>query len=147
MNKKINKTYSIKKAELDSKWHLIDADGKVLGRIATEIVALLVGKNKVNYTPNLNCGDYVIVINSKKVVVTGNKEEDMYFYRHSGVVGNLKKANISTLRKSNPNRIIYEAVKGMLPKNKLRKVRLSNLRIFEGSEHPHTAQVTSNGGK
>lgn len=136
-----NNTHSAKKAEVKPKWHVIDADGKVLGRLSTEIANLLIGKHKVYYSPNLNCGDQVVIINSKKVAVTGNKEEDMYFYRHSGVVGNLRKYNVRQLRASNPNKIIFESVKGMLPKNRLRKVRLANLHIFEGAEHIHTAQV------
>lgn len=137
----MQKTYTLKKKELHTDWHYLDAEGEVLGRFASRIAVLLTGKNKSNYSPNLNCGDKVIVVNSKKIKITGKKEENKMYYKHSGMVGKLREKTAGQVRKQNPNRIIYEAVKGMLPKNRLRDVRLANLYIYEGEDHPHQAQV------
>ncbi len=134
-------TSATKKKEVVKKWHHLDAENRVLGQLANEIVELLMGKHKVNYSPNMNMGDGVIVTNSKKVVLTGNKELGKVYYRHSRKVGNLKSLTASQIRAKNPNKLIYLAVKGMLPKNKLRKARLANLKIYEGAEHPHEAQI------
>jgi large subunit ribosomal protein L13 len=137
----MRKTYSIKKEDIKKNWVLIDANEKVLGRLAVKISSILTGKNKVIYTPNQVCGDNVIVINSQKIILTGNKEQDKIYRRHSGKVGNLQENKAFEIRKNDPNRMIYDAVNGMLPKNRLRKIWLSNLHIYKGSEHPHKAQV------
>lgn len=140
----MNTTTATKKTDLQINWHLIDAKGKVLGRIATEIASLLVGKHKVDYAPYLNCGDKVVVINAKFIELTRNKELNKVYYRHSGTVGNLKTKTVKQLREHNPNKIILTAVKGMLPKNRLQNDRLANLYIYEGPEHKQQAQL---GGK
>lgn len=132
------------KTELNPDWHHIDAKGKVLGRIAADIANLLQGKDKVNYVPYLNSGDKVVVTNVGKVALTGNKELDKQYITHSGKVGNLKTRNTKQVRKNNPQRLIRDAVKGMLPKNKLRDVRLANLYLYEGEENPHQAQTGQN---
>lgn len=135
------KTTEIKRESLKSEWHLIDASTKSLGRIATEISSLLLGKHKVTFTSQTNVGDKVVVINSKKLVVTGNKITDKKYYRHSGYAGGLKERNVDYYLKKNPGFIIENAVKGMLPTNRLRDVRMANLYIYEGTEHPHQGQV------
>ena len=135
------KTYTAKKSELKPEWHLLDAENQVLGKLSTQIVTILMGKNKVTYSPNLNCDEQVVVINSSKVVLTGNKEMGKIYQSHSGMVGRLKTKTAEQVRKVNPNKMIFNAVRGMLPKNKLRKRRLANLHIYAGSENPHSAQV------
>lgn len=137
------KTRMIKKSELNPKWHHIDADGKVVGRLAAEIVKILTGKNDVNYSPYINLGHKVVITNSKKVVFTGSKELNKFYFRHSGQVGNAQYRTVAHLRETNPNRILMEAVKGMLPKNRLAKERMANLYIYEGPEHPHQGQINS----
>jgi large subunit ribosomal protein L13 len=135
-----NNTYTAKISEVKNGWKLLDADNEVLGRLATKIAVLLMGKDKTNYSPNLNFGENVVVINSKNIVLTGNKEMQKMYRRHSGMVGHLHEKRAELVRETNPNRMIFEAVKGMLPKNRLRKVRLANLHIYEGEEHPHKSQ-------
>ena len=135
------KTYSQKPAEVSRRWILIDAKDATLGRIATEVAKYLIGKYKPTYTPHTDGGDYVIVINAKEAVVTGNKETDKVYYRHSGFPGGIKDATLAEVRAKFPERIIEEAVKGMLPKNKLQAERLKRLRVFAGEEHAHTAQT------
>lgn len=134
-------TKPIKKSEIVKNWIHIDADGKVLGRLAADISMMLMGKHKATYVPYLNSGDGVIVTNTRKVKVTGNKETDKRYYRHSGKVGSLKTDTVEKLRVYDPNKIIFEAVKGMLPKNRLRDVRLANLKLYPEAEHPHKGQV------
>lgn len=134
-------THSTTKDELQISWHKIDADNKVLGKVATEIVHILMGKHRTNYAPYLRSADHVVVTNSSKVVLTGNKENAKMYRSHSGYIGNLREYTASQIRERVPNRLIFEAVKGMLPKNRLQKVRLANLHIFENEEHPHKAQV------
>jgi len=124
----------------EQKWYLIDADGQILGRVATVIADLLRGKNKPIFTPHMDNGDFVIVINADKVAVTGTKEHDKMYYRHSGYPGNLKTFNLGDIRERKPELLIKHAVGGMLPKNKLRDQFLSKLRIFPGPEHGHQAQ-------
>lgn len=136
----MNETHATKKIEQKYNWHFINADNKVLGRLATEICVLLTGKNKVNYVPYLNMGDKVVLYNSKKVAVTGSKELNKMYYSHSGKVGNLKTKNLAQVRDHNSKRIILDAVSGMLPKNRLRNDRLANLYIYEDENHPHQAQ-------
>lgn len=134
------KTFSQKPADISRRWILIDAKDATLGRISTEIAKYLIGKYKPTYTPHVDNGDYVVVINARELVVTGAKETDKMYYRHSGFPGALKEASLKDLRAKSPESIIENAVKGMLPKNKLAADRMARLRIFPGSEHDHTAQ-------
>lgn len=134
------KTFSQKPADVTRRWVLIDAKDATLGRISTAIAKYLIGKYKPTYTPHVDGGDYVVVINTKELVVTGAKETDKMYYRHSGFPGGLKEAQLKALREKSPESIIEEAVKGMLPKNKLSPERMARLRIFPGAEHDHTAQ-------
>jgi len=126
-----------KASEIKRDWHLVDVDDKVLGRVSTEIAGLLMGKSKPNFVRNLDCGDYVVVINSKKVKVTGKKEHDKLYRRHSGYPGGFREERLEELRDRNPNDIIKHAVKGMLPQNKLRDQMLLRLKMFEGAEHEY----------
>lgn len=135
------KTYSQKPSEVTRRWVLIDASEAPLGRVATQIASYLTGKYKPSFTPHTDGGDYVVVINAANAVVTGTKETDKSYYRHSGYPGALKEATLAEVRTKYPERIITEAVKGMLPKNKLAAERLKRLRVFAGSEHSHTAQT------
>jgi large subunit ribosomal protein L13 len=134
------KTFSAKPAEVKREWFVIDAEGKTLGRMATEIARRLRGKHKPEYTPHVDTGDYIIVVNAEKVHVTGNKEKDKIYYHHTGYVGNLKQISLGDLRKRHPERIIENAVKGMLPKNPLGRDMYRKLRVYKGSEHGHQAQ-------
>lgn len=134
------KTFSQKPADVTRRWILIDAKDATLGRISTAIAKYLIGKYKPTYTPHVDGGDYVVVINAKELVVTGAKETDKMYYRHSGFPGGLKEAQLKALREKSPESIIEEAVKGMLPKNKLSPERMARLRIFQGAEHDHAAQ-------
>ena len=134
------KTYTAKPQDIRRQWHLIDADGKTLGRLATEIARRLRGKHKPEYTPHMDTGDYIVVINAEKVHVTGNKLADKMYYRHTGYIGNLKSTNLEKLLASHPERVIQQAVKGMMPKGPLGRSMLAKLKIYAGGEHPHTAQ-------
>jgi len=134
------KTYIPSKEEISRKWWLVDAKGKILGRLATEIAKLLMGKDKPEYTPHLDMGDFVVVINAHKVRVTGGKEKKKIYYHHSGYPGGLKQRTFEELMERNPEEIIWRAVKGMLPKNKLRKKRLKRLKIYVDENHSHAAQ-------
>jgi len=138
---KLFKTYSQKPAEIERTWYLVDASENNLGRVATIVANLLAGKNKVTVTPHVDNGDFVIIINASKVGITGNKLTDKKYHRHSGYIGNLKTKSLGELLKTNPERVIAEAVKGMLPKNKLQAARLARLKVFSGNEHNHTAQT------
>ena len=135
------KTFSQKPADVTRRWILIDAKDATLGRVSTAIAKYLIGKYKPTYTPHVDGGDYVVVVNAKELVVTGAKETDKMYYRHSGFPGGLKEAQLKELREKSPESIIEEAVKGMLPKNKLQAERLKRLRVFAGEEHAHTAQT------
>ena len=135
------KTYSQKPSEISRRWVLFDASELPLGRLSTMIATYLTGKYKPTYTPHMDGGDYVVVINAAKLVVTGDKETGKIYYHHSGFPGGIKDASLKEVREKFPERIIEEAVKGMLPKNKLQAERLKRLRIFAGSEHSHTAQT------
>jgi large subunit ribosomal protein L13 len=126
--------------ELTSDWHVIDAEGQVLGRLAARAAVLLMGKHKPHYTPFLPCGDHVVVVNAAKVHVTGRKEQDKVYRRYSGYPGGLKEINVAKLRATRPERIIEEAITGMLPKTKLGKRMAGNLRVYRGPQHPHAAQ-------
>ncbi|NLM46697.1 MAG: 50S ribosomal protein L13 [Firmicutes bacterium] len=133
-------TYMPQKGQLKRKWYLIDAAGKPLGRLATEVARILRGKHKPIYTPHLDTGDHVIVINASQVVLTGKKAEQKFHYRHSGYAGGLKKVSYGTLLETKPERAVMLAVKGMLPHNRLGRAMLKKVRIYAGSEHPHAAQ-------
>ena len=135
------KTYSQKPADVSRRWVLFDASELPLGRLATQIATHLTGKYKPAFTPHTDGGDYVVVINAAKAVVTGDKETAKIYYRHSGFPGGIKDASLAEVRTKFPERIIEEAVKGMLPKNKLQAERLKRLRVFAGAEHSHAAQT------
>lgn len=135
------KTYSQKTSEVTRRWILIDASEAPLGRVATQIATYLSGKYKPSYTPHIDGGDYVVVINAEKSIVTGTKERDKTYHRHSGFPGSLKSTTLYEVRQKQPEKIISEAVRGMLPKNKLAAERLTRLRVFAGSDHSHTAQT------
>ena len=136
----VQKSFSIKEAEVDKKWVLVDADGKVLGRLASEIATILRGKNKPQFTPSMDMGDNVIVINADKVVLTGKKSLDKDYFSYSGYPGGIKFTNIKKIMSKNPEFVIEHAVKGMLPKSRLGRKQFGNLKVYAGSEHPHAAQ-------
>lgn len=133
-------TYSAKPSDVTRKWYVIDAAEAPLGRTATTIATLLTGKGKPQFTAHIDCGDFVVVINAATPKVTGNKLEDKMYYRHSGYPGGLKEAQLKDVLNRTPERAIYEAVRGMLPVNKLRDQRLARLKIYAGAEHNHAAQ-------
>ncbi len=135
------KTFSQKPADVTREWFLVDASELPLGRLSAIIADKLIGKNKPTYTPHVDGGDYVVVVNAAKLVVTGNKETGKIYYRHSGFPGGIKDATLAEVREKFPERIIEKAVQGMLPKNKLSADRLGRLKIFAGAEHAHTAQT------
>lgn len=134
------KTFSAKPAEVKRDWYVIDAEGKTLGRLATEIARRLRGKHKPEYTPHVDTGDYIIVVNVEKIAVTGNKEKDKIYYHHTGYVGNMKSVALGKLRQTFPDRILTTAVQGMLPKNPLGRAMFKKLKVYKGSEHGHQAQ-------
>ncbi|ERP91241.1 MAG: 50S ribosomal protein L13 [Alcanivoracaceae bacterium] len=134
------KTYSAKPESVKRDWYVVDASGKTLGRLATELANRLRGKHKPEYTPHVDTGDYIVVINADKVAVTGNKANDKMYYRHTGYPGGLKEANFATLQAEKPEMIIEKAVKGMLPRNPLGRAMYRKLKVYAGTEHPHTAQ-------
>lgn len=134
------KTWNAKPNEVERKWWLVDATDKTLGRMATEIAKVLRGKNKAEFTPHVDAGDFVIVINSEKVRMTGKKWEQEKYYRHSRFFGSLKELTAAQMREKDPTMIISEAVSGMLPKTKLGRALITKLKAFKGSEHPHQAQ-------
>ena len=129
------------KSELKPDWHVVDAEGKTLGRISSEIAVLLQGKHKPRYVPYLNTGDYVVVVNAEKIHVTGKKIEQKKYYRHSGYHGGLKETNLQQMLDKHPDRVIKQSVKGMLPKNVPGRRMLGRLKVYAGSDHPHQAQV------
>lgn len=133
-------TYSQKAGDITRTWHVIDATDVVLGRLAVQAATLLRGKHKPTYSPNLDGGDFVIVINAEKVALSGNKLTDKMVYRHSGFPGGLSAVPIGELLEKNPRRVIENAVKGMLPKTKLGAAQLKHLKVYAGAEHPHAAQ-------
>lgn len=133
-------TSMLKKESVDRKWFEVDAEGQILGRMCTEIAMVLMGKKKPNYTPHVDNGDFVVVFNAEKIVVTGKKMSDKMYYRHSGFPGGLKERNLSEMLDKKPEDIILLAVKRMLPKNRLGRQMLTKLRVYTGETHPHTAQ-------
>ena len=134
------KTYSAKPAEVERAWFVVDAEGKTLGRLATEIAHRLRGKHKPEYTPHVDTGDYIVVVNAEKIRVTGNKEKDKIYYKYTGYIGNLKAVPLGKMREMHPDRIIKNAVKGMLPKNPLGRAMFRKLKVYAGPEHTHQAQ-------
>jgi len=137
---KNNKTFVPQKTKIEKKWWLIDANDIVLGRLATKVADILRGKNKSIYTPFFDCGDFVIVINAEKIKLTGSKEKQKNYYRHSGYMGGLKQISYDKMMTTHPERIIIHAVRGMLPKNRLNRKILKKLKVYAASEHKHAAQ-------
>lgn len=136
-------TYSTKASEIKRSWHLIDARSQILGRLATRISRFLMGKHKPYFVPYLDCGDYVVVINAKEIKVTGKKETQKQYYRHSGYPGGFRQITFEKQKAKDPRKIIYHAVAGMLPKNKLKDKRLTRLKIFIDEKHPYEDKVKS----
>lgn len=134
------KTYSARPGDIVRRWWVVDAEGQTLGRLASQIAPYLTGKNKPIYSPNLDCGDFVIVINCDKIVVTGNHLDEKVYWRHSGYPGGIKGVTMREQLKKRPTRVIEAAVRGMLPKSGLGRRMLKKLRVYAGSEHPHAAQ-------
>ena len=134
------KTVSAKKEEVIRDWYLVDAKNKTLGRLSTEIAIRLRGKHKPIYTPHVDTGDFIVVINASKITVTGKKMEDKMYYKHTGYIGNMKSTNLATMMKKNPETVLMKSVRGMLPKTKLGNAMIKKLRVFSGPEHTHTAQ-------
>jgi large subunit ribosomal protein L13 len=134
------KTFSAKPAEVRRDWYVVDATGKTLGRLSTEIARRLRGKHKPEYTPHVDTGDYIVVVNAEKVRVTGNKLKDKMYHRHTGYIGNLKSTSLEKMLDERPEHVIEYAVKGMLPRGPLGRKMLSKLRVFAGPEHTHAAQ-------
>jgi len=134
------KTFSASAETVKHEWFVIDATDKVLGRLSTEIARRLRGKHKPEYTPHVDTGDYIVVVNAEKVRVTGNKETDKMYYHHTGYIGNLKSTNLAKLRSSHPERIILHSVRGMLPKNSLGRAMFKKLKVYAGESHLHAAQ-------
>ena len=135
------KTYSAKAADLNPQWHVIDATDRTLGRLSTEVATLLMGKNKPIYTPNMNTGDFVVVINASKVRVTGNKGQQKFYYRHSNYPGGLKSVSFTRMMETHPTRVIEHAVRGMIPHNRLGRAMMKRLRVYAGDRHPYQAQI------
>jgi len=134
------KTYMAKPAEVDRKWYVIDAEGQTLGRLASEVASILRGKHKAIYTPHVDTGDYVIVINAEKIQLTGNKLSQKMYRTYSGYPGGLKEMNYGTLLNKKPEKAVEAAIKGMLPHNRLGRAMYKKLKVYKGSEHPHQAQ-------
>ena len=141
------KTYSTKLSDIKREWHVMDASGKVLGRLATEAARLLMGKHKPIFTRNLDTGDFVVVINADKVRVTGNKAKQKLYYRHSGYPGGFKSISLEKMMQTNPTRVIEHAVKGMLPHNRLGASMRKKLKVYVGDTHPHLAQTRASSAK
>ena len=134
------KTYMANPDKLEKKWYVVDASGMVLGRLASEVASVLRGKNKPEFTPNVDTGDYVVVVNADKIKVTGKKLDQKIYYRHSDYVGSLKETNLREMLAKHPERVIEFAVKGMLPKGPLGREMMTKLHVYAGAEHPHAAQ-------
>ena len=134
------KTWNAKPGEIDRLWYVVDAEGKTLGRLATQIADMLRGKGKPEYTPHVDTGDFVVVVNAEKVVVTGKKLDDKIYYRHSGYPGGLKSRSLRDELARRPTEVLRKAVKGMLPRNRLARQQLTKLKVYAGPDHPHAAQ-------
>jgi large subunit ribosomal protein L13 len=135
------KTWNAKPGEVARRWYVVDADGQTLGRLATRIADVLRGKDKPQYTPHVDTGDFVVVVNAEKIAVTGNKLDEKRYYRHSGYPGGLKSRTLREQLDRRPTEVIRKAVKGMLPKNKLANRQITKLKVYAGPEHPHAAQA------
>jgi large subunit ribosomal protein L13 len=135
------KTYNAKPGEISRDWYIVDAEGQTLGRLATRLADLLRGKGKPQYTPHVDTGDFVVVVNAEKIVVTGNKLDDKLYYRHSGYPGGLKERPLREQLARRPEEVIRKAVKGMLPRNRLSRQQLTKLKVYAGPTHPHEAQA------
>ncbi len=134
------RTYSPKGGEVERRWYVVDADGQTLGRLSTKIARVLTGKHKPQYAPHIDTGDFVVVVNAEKTVLTGNKEQAKMYYSHSTYPGGLKEENAARLRARRPQQLIEKSVWGMLPKNKMGRAQLKKLKVYAGPEHPHAAQ-------
>jgi large subunit ribosomal protein L13 len=134
------KTFFAKSGDVERNWYLIDAEDKIVGKLAVRIADTLRGKNKPQFTPHVDTGDFVVVVNAEKIKFTGNKWQDKYYYRHSGYLGGLKSTNAKEVLEKHPERILMSAVKGMLPKNRLGRKLIKKLKIYKGCDHPHEAQ-------
>jgi large subunit ribosomal protein L13 len=134
------KSYMARPHEVERRWYLVDAEGQTLGRLATQIARLLRGKNKPQYTPHVDTGDFVVVVNAEKVVVTGKKAEQKVYYRHTGYPGGLKETSYEVMMERKPTEILRKAVRGMMPRTRLGRQQLRKLKIYAGPEHPHEAQ-------
>jgi large subunit ribosomal protein L13 len=135
------RTYNAKPGEVERRWYVVDADGQTLGRLATRIADTLRGKDKAQYTPHVDTGDFVVVVNAEKVQVTGNKLDQKRYYRHSGYPGGLRSRTLREQLERRPTEVIRKAVKGMLPRNRLARQQINKLKIYAGPEHPHEAQA------
>ena len=138
----MNKAFFLRKEDRSPKWHLIDASGMVLGRLASRVADILRGKNKAYYSPHVDCGDYVIVTNCEKIVLTGNKMKEKLYRKHSGWRGGLKTKTAEELFRKDPSLLVKHAVKGMLPKNRLNRKIIKKLKVYVGNDHPHKAQLS-----
>ena len=134
------KTVSTRREDAQHDWYVVDAEGKTLGRFASEIARRLRGKHKAEYTPHVDTGDYIVVVNAEKVRVTGKKEQDKIYYRHSGYPGGIKATSLGKMRAEHPERLLTVAVKGMMPRNPLGRAMLRKLKVYAGPSHPHAAQ-------
>ncbi|HHY14451.1 MAG TPA: 50S ribosomal protein L13 [Firmicutes bacterium] len=138
------KTYVAKPQEIERKWYVVDAEGQVLGRMAAQVAAILKGKHKPIYTPHVDTGDHVVIINAEKVHLTGNKLQGKKYFRHSGYVGGIKSTTAGELLKRHPERVIEKAVWGMIPHNRLGRQMIKKLKVYAGPDHPHQAQMPEN---
>ncbi len=137
------KTYSLKGGDIEKHWHVVDATDQTLGRLATQVAGLLRGKHKPTYSPHLDAGDFVVVVNAEKIRVTGNKMQDKKYYRHTGYMGGLKVTTLGTMLQRRPGRVIELAVRGMLPRNRLGRRVYGHMKVYAGPDHPHHAQVNA----
>lgn len=137
------RTYSLKAGEIDKAWQVIDANGQTLGRLSTRVASLLMGKHKPTYSPHLDMGDFVVIVNADKVRLTGNKVEDKIYYRHTGYMGGLKETTLGEMLQRRPQRVLELAVRGMLPRSKMGRHVLGHMKVYAGPEHPHVAQVNA----
>jgi large subunit ribosomal protein L13 len=135
------KTWNAKPGEVERRWYLVDADGKTLGRLATRVADTLRGKDKAQYTPHVDTGDFVVIVNAEKIAVTGNKLDDKRYYRHSGYPGGIRSRTLREELERRPTEVIRKAVKGMLPRNRLGRAQLTKLKVYAGPDHPHAAQA------
>ena len=135
------KTWTAKPGEIERRWYVVDAEGQTLGRLATRIADTLRGKDKPQYTPHVDTGDFVVVVNAEKITVTGKKLDEKFYYRHSGYPGGLKRRSLRDELERRPTEVLRKAVKGMLPRNRLARQQLGKLKIYAGPEHPHAAQT------